>query len=152
MWQSRKRPDLGWGRPIAAVLAGVFLPAIPAGLLLWVLDADIGAIYGGVLRLCWYVAACLMATPLVAWIAVPVATPLARLAARIGWAGPVSLIALAVLIGLPLAHIVLNGDLTSEAPEMIPVLALTFSIQALTGWIILRGGTERAAMAKTPAH
>lgn len=142
MWQSPKRPDLGWGRPIAAVLMGILLPALPAALFLWGLDADIRDIDGAMLRGAWFIAACLMATPLVSWIAVPVATPLVRVAARRGWAGPASLIALALIIGLPLAHVVLNGDLTREAPEMIPVLAMTFSIQALVGWIILRGGAD----------
>jgi len=68
MLRSPPRPTLGWGRPIAAVLAGVIVPAIPA------------------------------------------------------WAGPLSLVGISVGLGLPIAHIFLNGDLTTEAPEMIPFL------------------------------
>jgi len=84
-------------------------------------------------------AACLTASPLFVWVAMPVAVPAVLLAGRFGWAGPLSLVAISVGLGLPIAHFFLNGDLTSEAPEMIPFLVSAFAIQAICGWVILRG-------------
>ncbi|MEL6641939.1 MAG: hypothetical protein AAFP98_11615 [Pseudomonadota bacterium] len=141
MLKSTARPDLGWGRPILAALAAIVVPAVPAFFVVWGSDTGFREIMGSSdlsTRAVWLVAACLMAAPLVAWIAVPISAPLARIAARRGWAGPGSMVVLSWAIGLPLAHIVFNGDLTSEAPEVIPFLALALAIQALCGWLVLR--------------
>lgn len=151
MWRSAPRPTLGWGRPIVAVSSGLILPAIPAAVVLWWLNLDVQFVTetaNAGLRFIWFVAACLMATPVVAWLAVPIAVPLVRMAAIRGWAGPASLIGLSLVVGLTVAHFVLNGDLTDEAPEMIPYLAVTLGLQALCGWIILRGGQTAGKMVR----
>jgi hypothetical protein len=129
---------------------------IPAALVLWWLQLDVQAVTesaNAALRFVWFVAACLMATPLVSWIAVPIAVPVVRIAARRGWASPASMVTLALIIGLPVAHFVLNGDLTREAPEMIPYLAVGLAIQALCCWLFLRGGqiSVKAAENVSPA-
>ena len=153
MFKSHPRPNFGWGRAILAALVAVIAPAIPAFFLVWGSDTGFREIMGsGDLgsRTLWLVAACLMAAPLVAWIAVPIAAPLARIAARRGWAGPGSLVGMSWIIGLPLVHVIFNGDLTTEAPEVIPFLALALAIQALCGWLVLRKWRRAAAAVSLP--
>ena len=148
MLRSPPRPTLGWGRPIAAVLAGVIVPAIPAAVYLVLAEVDRNAAIEGwaaITWIGWLMAACLTASPLFVWIALPLAVPAVLFAARYGWAGPLSLVGISVGLGLPIAHIFLNGDLTTEAPEMIPFLVTAFAVQAICGWVILRDPKVRSA-------
>ena len=132
-------PDIGWTRPIMAVVGAIFVPAVIAALYLMVFPTDTTATYAGWDRLTWFiwrVAACLTASPLFVILTLPLSAPAVWLAARFGFAGPVSLVLIALGLGLPAAHIMLNGDVTTEAPQMIPVLIVTITLQALLGWVI----------------
>ncbi len=141
---------------MAAVLGGLVLPAIPAFFVVWgsytaLSDVVVGETDGS--RTVFLVAAALMSAPVFVLVAPLTAGLLAiamaalvHVARAYGWAGPGSMVALSWLIGLPFAHVFFNGDLTTEAPEMIPFLAATLAIQALCGWAVLnfRFGRKRA--------
>lgn len=147
IWRSATRPTLGWAHAIIAVCGGILIPALPAFAALWIGQIDIRDLItqaGPVARGIWLAAAGLAAAPLFLWIAVPVAAPLLRVAARRGWAGPGSVTVMAIAVGLPIIHVVFNGDLTGEAPEMIPIVVALLAVHAICGWVILRVGAKAA--------
>lgn len=130
-----------------AVLAGLILPAIPAFLAVWGNYTALSELPDSNVALnevLFFVTAALMTAPLLGLVA-PLATGgivtamavLIHGLRWIGWAGPVSLVLASCLIGIPFAHLFFNGDLTTEAPKMIPLLCVALATQALCGWVVL---------------
>ncbi|QRF65592.1 hypothetical protein GQA70_04205 [Ponticoccus alexandrii] len=60
-----------------------------------------------------------------------------------------SIMTAGLLIGLPVIHWALNGDLTTEAPSALPRLALTIAVQCGLCWAVL-WSFPGASVAKTP--
>ena len=143
MFYSRPDPSAGWTPAIAVTLLAVILPALLGGGWLWLVDIPLAGLPkdGGVFGLAQvvsFVAAALLSAPLLAWIVVPICVPLLRAALRRGYAGWGSAVIVAWTIGLPAVHIFLNGDLTTEAPAMIPLMMIALALQALTAFALLR--------------
>ncbi len=153
--------EIAFGRPLAAVFGGLLLPALPAAFIVLQGDAGLNDVMAGDsanARAFFLVAASLMtapllslAAPLIALVMIVILAVIVWIAAILQWAGPLTLIALSWLIGLPFAHTFFNGDLTTEAPEMIPFLATTLAIQAICGWLVLRPWKEKL-LKKLPEH
>ena len=143
MFYSRPDPDIGWWRPLVAVTAGVLGPACLGAVWLWCADTPIaGPAKDGSARDIWqqlvFVAAALTAAPILSWIAIPLATPLARLAVIRGWAGYGSTVLVACGLGLAVIHFALNGDLTTESPIVLPQIIAALWLQGSTVWLVLQ--------------
>lgn len=137
------REVLGMWRPLMAVLAGFILPALPAWGMLSIAGAGGEDIW---LRqqILWVLYA-LGAAPVIAWLSLPVSWPLLTFMALRGWAGASSAGAAALLLGLPVVHVVLHGDITSEDTTILPHLALALLLQGLTTWAVLWALVHRRA-------
>ena len=154
-FRTRLHPDMGWGAALLGVLGAIVLPAL-SGLPFVMNFPDIapGAPAGTVslIWFAWHVAAALTVSPMFSPVTVVLATPAVWLSLRARWAGPASLILLAWLIGFPAAHLILHGDVTTEAPGMIPAIATALAIQAVTCWLILRLVSRRKHARATAPH
>ncbi|KUF08780.1 hypothetical protein [Pseudoponticoccus marisrubri] len=129
--------QLGLWRPLASVLAGLILPALVAGALL-VIAGEPGFAESGWLRGRLLLAVyALVAAPALGWLLLPLLWPLVLVMAQRGWAGLCAFLVVANVLGLIVAHVALNGDLTSEAPGTVPILVLALSLQAVTAWAVL---------------
>ncbi|MEN9061986.1 hypothetical protein [Ponticoccus litoralis] len=127
----------GFLRPLLAVAAGLLLPALLSWALL-TLAGPPGLLDSRGLRYeILFVLSALVGAPLVGFFLMPLlwAAALALLAR--GWAGLASIMATGLLIGLPVVHWALNGDLTTEAPSALPRLALAIALQCWLCWAVL---------------
>ena len=143
MFYSRPNPHIGWWRPLVAVASGVLGPACVGALWLWFSDTPVsGPPKDGSHRDIWqhmvFVAAALTAAPILSWIAIPLATPLARLAVIRGWAGVGSAVVTACGLGLLIIHFALNGDVTTESPAVVPQIIAALGLQGATVWAVLQ--------------
>lgn len=155
MFHSTPRPEAGWWPSILAVIAGIFLPAIAGAAFLYISDAPLsGPPKDGLARTLeehlLLISAALTAAPLIAWLAAPIAVPLLRLAIRRGWAGVGSAVIIAILVGLPILHIALNGDVTTEDQSVLPHIIAALSVQAVTGWVVLHWAAPGSAAKSSP--
>ncbi|MDJ0820806.1 MAG: hypothetical protein QNJ09_03215 [Paracoccaceae bacterium] len=132
-----------------AVLAGLVLPAALAWGLIWI--AGVGM--EGWLRMqILFVLYALAAAPIPAFFLLPLLWALALALVPTGCAGLASVVGLAALMAVVAAHVLLHGDLTTEALWMVPKIALAGAIQGTVAWgffwaILLRrssSGTRRA--------
>lgn len=155
-FRSRLHPDLGWVAATLAVLGAVILPAVCSfPFVMQFPDVEPGQSTGVTILVwfLWHVGAALTVSPMFIVVILFLATPALWLALRTRWAGPASLLGITWCIGLPAAHVTLNGDLTTEAPAMIPVLMVAMGLQCLTGYVILRllSGRKAAKRPQSPA-
>lgn len=156
VFYSRPSPDATWLQASVAVCAGILIPCLLGLFCLVISDAPLAGPpkdgspreWGSLVTL---FGAAALAAPLVAWIALPLAIPLTRTAIRRGWAGWGSAMGLAIVLGLPVVHFALNGDLTNEAPKMIPLIVLVLILQGLSGYAMVRVFTAYR-MQKTAAN
>ena len=143
IFYSKPIPNIGWWRPTVAVAGGVLGPALLGAVWLWFAETSItGPPKDGSSRDIWqhlvFVAAALTAAPILSWIAIPLATPLARLAVIRGWAGWGSAVAVACGLGLLIVHFALNGDMTTESPATLPHIVVALGLQGSWVWLILQ--------------
>lgn len=138
--RSTQYPDwrrVGLWRPLVAIVAGMAVPAVLAvGLLM--LAGSPGALESSGSRavlLLWLYA--LASAPLVGWLLLPILWPLLLILIVRGWSGLGLLVLAAWALGLPVAHVLLNGDLTTETPAMVLVLAAALTVQAGICWLVL---------------
>jgi hypothetical protein len=142
--------------PLIAVLMGLFLPALLGGLVLYFTDAPLlGLPKDGSGRSfaqhVAFVAAALTAAPIIGWAVIPIAVPVLRLLIQTGWAGIGSAILVALLIGLPLVHWMLNGDVTTEDSSILAHIVAALMLQGTVGWGVMQVLLPRAAIsAKIP--
>jgi len=134
-------PDLGWGAATLAVLGAMVLPALVSfPFVMNFPNIEPGTSQGAtnLIWFAWHVAATLTISPTFFIVILILATPALWLLLWFRWAGFASLILLAWSVGLPAVHVTFNGDVTTEAPDLIPVVALALAVQAVTGGIILK--------------
>ena len=132
-------PEVGWFRPAAAIILALILPAALALLLIlngapvvdgpssdgspYTLSDHVGIVLG-----------MLTVSPLVSWLMAPVALVVLRAAAMLGWAGWGTAVLAALAFGMPAAHLVLNGDMTTDVQALPFHLAVAISLLGLTTW------------------
>jgi len=132
-------PDVGWFRPAAAVVIGLIFPNIIALLLVWtghptfvapvLSPADIkGANHIA------FTLGLLSVSFLVSWMAAPFALFMLRGAAMLGFASWGIAIVLSLAIGLPIVHVALNGDLTTETNTFWPHISVAIGILGFSVW------------------
>jgi hypothetical protein len=126
----------GFWRPLAAVLAGILVPAACAFVALSFAGSpglDDGPWLRQQLLLLLYA---LLAAPLAAVLVLPVLWALALALAARGRAGLCSGLAAAPVLGLGAVHVLLHGDLTVESPAALPALCLALALQGWTVWSV----------------
>ncbi len=132
-------PEIGWFRPALAIILALALPSLVALVLIlngaptisgppkdgtgYDLADHIGIVLG-----------MLTVSPLVSWMISPVALVALRAAAMLGWAGWGTAIIAALALGMPFAHVVLNGDLTTDEHALPYHLAVAIGLLGLTIW------------------
>jgi len=136
--------QVGWFRPAAAIIIAMFLPTLLAGAIVF----NGGPVFTGppkdgnsygLADHIGIVLACLSVSIVVSWMIAPVALLGLRAAAMLGWAGWGTAILSAVFLGLPLAHLALNGDLTTDE-HAIPVhLTVAIACLGLSVWAAFWG-------------
>ncbi|MGJ8612332.1 MAG: hypothetical protein ACSHWY_14615 [Octadecabacter sp.] len=138
------RGDVGWVRPMLAVVLGLLVPALLAMLILYVerptlsgLPKDGSGFTAG--DHVGVVFAALAASFVVSWLIAPVALILLRYSAIFGWAGSGSAVVSALIIGLPTVHFALNGDVTTENSVILPHISIAISLLSLAIWGIFVG-------------
>lgn len=129
--------DAGWWRCAAAVLIGLLAPALIAASVIYLLTPDFaGPPKDGrgftLAEHFFFFIGLLAASVVVSWMLAPVALVLLRLAAVTGWAGWASAAVAALIVGLPSAHVILNGDITTENTFLLPHLALALIVLGLS--------------------
>lgn len=143
MFYSRPDPSAGWIVAFAVTVLAIILPALAGGGWIWLVDIPLtglpkdGSWYDGPQAIT-IVAAALLSAPLLSWVIVPICVPLLRAALRRGYAGWGSAIIVAWAVGLPTVHIFLSGDITTEAPQMVPMVMTALTLQGLTAFGLLR--------------
>jgi len=131
--------EVGWFRPALAIVLALALPVVLSlSLILFgapVLSGppkdgsgfSLADHFGIVLGL-------VAVSPIVSWMISPVALVVLRAAAMLGWAGWGTSILAALIFGMPFAHIVLNGDLTTDENALPMHLAVAISFLGLAIW------------------
>jgi len=139
----RSRPlsgaEAGWFRPAFAVIfALIFLPGLSLLIVLlggptisgpakdgssYTLSEHIGIILG-----------LLSISPLVTWMIAPVGLLVLRAVAMLGWAGWGTAALASIMFGLPFAHLILNGDLTTDEFALPLHLAVAIALLGLSIW------------------
>ncbi|MCC1492153.1 hypothetical protein [Cognatishimia sp. F0-27] len=127
----------GIWRPLAAVLGGLLIPALIAWPLLMVAGLPGVVESSGLRQGILIVLTVLAMAPVPGWVALPLVWPLVYTLYVRGWAGLAACVLAACAVGLPAAHWVLNGDVTTEAPAILPMLIAALAIQGFFGWVIL---------------
>ncbi len=154
-----RSPPLSWRRvglwrPLVAVVAGLCLPALVAFALVSLaglpggIDAD-----GWLRRQILFVLYALMMAPVLGFLALPLAGPVVLVMAVAGRAGAASAVLAANLLGLPLVHLALHGDLTTEDATILPNLAIALGCQGVATWAAFWAmiGTGQGATRAAPA-
>ena len=140
-WGVRSAPQewraFGFWRRFRALILALLLPAGVAWAILsiagtpGIVDSD------GLRRALLIVLTVLAMTPLPGWLVLPLAWPLLYIMAVRGVAGLLGCVAAAWVIGGLSAHVFLHGDLTTEAPAILPLLLVALTVQGWVGWTAL---------------
>lgn len=132
-------PQVGWFRPAAAIIIAMILPALAAIAFIYsgapifsgppkdgtgYTMADHLAIVLGALGLSF----------LTSWVAAPLVLLALRAAVMLGFAGWGSALIMAWVIGLPVVHVVLNGDVTTDEHAILPHMICAIGILGLSVW------------------
>ncbi len=137
-----RSPEVEWRqvgiwRPLIAVLAALFIPALVAfGL---VSLAGMGGGSDPVRQAILLVLYSLLGAPILGLLAVPICWPVLFVLVVRGWAGATSAVVTTLAIGLPAIHFGLHGDLTTETPAVVPHLVVALTLQGLVGWAFTWG-------------
>lgn len=153
-WRSAPTGIVGVGfwRPLVAVLAGLFVPALTAWVLLALAGEPAMLASRGLRYEILFVLYALFGAPAVGFFLLPLLWALALAMAARGWAGLLSVWVACLLIGLPVLHIFLHGDLTTEAPSALPRLVIALLVEGFAFWVALWSllpGHRRVAGAST---
>lgn len=144
---------VGLWRPFLAIVAALGLPSLAAWGLLSIAGTP-GALEGedplraGIL----FTLYALAMAPFLGWFLLPLLWPLALVAAVRGWAGMLSVLGIALGVGLISVHFALHGDLTTEDPAALPFVIVALSIQGVTGWAVFWATMGLRRRGKTRAH
>ena len=149
MWiEPGKIPPTGWRsppvdlarvgiwRPLAAVVAGLILPALLGWALVYIAGVP-GFGSGPWLR--QYLLLMLTAwafAPVLGGLALPLLWALALGLLARGFAGLATVVTVTQAVGLAAVHLALHGDLTTEDPTVLPNLAVALAVQATVGWAV----------------
>lgn len=134
-------PQVGWFRPAATVVTALLLPAVFALASIY----NGGPVFAGppkdgtgysLTEHTAIVLAVLGFSFLTSWMASPLVLLALRAAAMLGYAGWGTAILTAWLIGLPIVHVFLNGDLTAEEHAILPHMLVAIGILGLSVWFV----------------
>lgn len=137
-------PDVGWLRPFFAVVLAILGPSLLAGVFIY----NGAPVFSGPPKdgsgYSWgdhvaIVLACLAASVVVTWMMVPLSVMGLRATAMLGYAGWGTAILAALIVGLPVAHVLLNGDLTTEENAILPHLMVALGVLGLSHWAAFWG-------------
>ena len=136
--------EVGWFRPALAVVLGLLI--LPWFALVLTLNGaptiagppkdGSGYSFSDHIAI---VLACLSVSFIATWMAAPVALLALRAAAMLGWAGWASAMGAAVILGLPMAHWTLNGDLTTDVYAVPVQLSVAIALLGLSIWAAFWG-------------
>lgn len=132
--------EIGWLRPLIAVLASFLIPAALLASFILTGDPSLagppkdGSAYT-LFDHASLVLGALGASTLVSWITTPLAVLALRMAALHGWAGWGSAILAAQLLGLPTIYLLLRG----EAIMLLPYIAIAIAVLGCSVWAVFWG-------------
>lgn len=131
--------DVGWFRPAAAIIIAMVLPALLAiAFILFGAPTISGPPKDGsgstLADHVAFVLAALSASILVSWMLAPLALLLLRAAAMLGYAGWGTAVIASLCFGLPLVHVVLNGDVTTEENAILPHMMVAIAFLGVSVW------------------
>lgn len=137
-------PEAGWLRPAFAVILAL---VIPAGFCLFIIVQSEFVFNGPPKDGSDYtlkdhvslVIGALSVSFLASWMMIPFAIFALRLALMTGWAGCVTAMGAAVVIGLPLVHVGLSGDVTTEENAILPHVTVAIALLGLAVWAFYWG-------------
>lgn len=136
--------QVGWGRPVAAVLIALLIPAILSMVFLYTGSPTLqgppkdGSSYT-IRDHIDMVTAALAASIVVSWIIAPIAFIVLRASAMLGWAGWGTALLSALGLGLPAVHLALNGDVTTEDTTILPHILFAICVLGLSVWAAFWG-------------
>lgn len=132
--------EVGWFRPAAAVVIGLILPSAFALILVYFggptfsgppkngagfsLSEHVGLVLG-----------VLSVSFIISWMAAPFALFALRAMAMLGYAGWGSAVLSAWAIGLPIVHIVLNADATTDESAILLPMTVALGVLGLSVWV-----------------
>ncbi len=136
--------QIGWGRPLAAVLIALLIPAVLSIVFLY---AGAPSLHGPPKDGTSYTlrdhidmfSAALAASLVVSWMIAPFALIALRASALLGWAGWGTALLTALAFGLPTVHFALNGDVTTEDSTILPHILLAICTLGLSVWAAFWG-------------
>ena len=136
--------QVGWFRPAAAIMLALAVPALLALLFIYsgapAFDGPPSA--GESYTLNDHIAIVLGTLAfsfLTSWMATPLILLSLRAAAMLGYAGWGTSVIAAWIIGLPIVHFALNGDLTTEEHAILPHMMFTIGFLGLSVWVAFWG-------------
>ncbi|MCF2869801.1 hypothetical protein L0664_01860 [Octadecabacter sp. G9-8] len=131
--------EVGWARPLLAVVFGLAVPSLMGWVMIYIHGATLsgppkdGSGYTLNDHLA-FVSAFVAASIIVTWMMIPIAVMAMRAAAMLGWAGWGTALLGSWAVGLPVVHVMLNGDLTTDGNGLLPHITLAIAILALSIW------------------
>lgn len=141
--------DTGLWRPVAAVAVGLIGPSLVALAIIALIGGvstptTPSAMVGpGWLAQVDYVLFALMGAPLLAFVGLPLGWFVMLVLLRLGYAGACSAVLSALFCGLPVVHVFLNGDLTTESTEVLPAILVALAVLGISIWAALWGLVAR---------
>lgn len=136
--------QVGWFRPAAAIVIALFLPALLAVAIILIGAPTVsgppkdGTGYSIADHIA-LVLAVLSASIVMSWMIAPLALVLLRAAAMLGYAGWGTAILAALAFGLPMVHITLMGDVTTEENAIPAHIITAIAILGFSVWAVFWG-------------
>lgn len=136
--------QVGWFPPAAAIVIALFLPALLAIAVILIGAPTVsgppkdGTGYSIADHIA-LVLAVLSASIVMSWMIAPLALVLLRAAAMLGYAGWGTAILAALAFGLPMVHITLMGDVTTEENAILQHMIFAIAILGLSVWAAFWG-------------
>lgn len=136
--------DVGWFIPAVAIVIGLTLPTILAFLIVFAGGPVISGPSkdGTGYDLADHIAiitGALMMSFLASWLATPFALLALRAAAMLGYAGWGTALLAALILGLPVVHVFLNRDLTTDRYAILPQVSVAIALLGLSVWVVFWG-------------
>ena len=137
--ESLSGPQVGWFRPAAAVMLGFILPTTVALAMVYIggpdfwepIKSDVGYSFWDHVGL---ITGVLSVSFIVSWMAIPFTIIALRATAMLGYAGWGTALLCAWGIGLPIVHIALNADATTDESAILTHMTIAVGILGLSVW------------------
>ena len=130
---------IGSWRPVIAVFGGVVLPSVLAFAVLHAFGGfhrpSSEMVGTGPAAFADLILFSLMSAPVLIVIALPLGAAALLIAVRLGFGGLGSAVLLTEALGLPVVHVALHGDVTTESPAMaLPAVMLALAVIGAVSW------------------